>query len=357
MSHAHPAARREEHRGFALIGRIREALRSKHTWLLLAIVRLRRLSSFWLLFFADVTALSGSWNNQFGMWNYEQGNYPAAREEFYRAVADDPRNPAYSYNLASALLRLGDCGGATGAYWQAIQLDPSHEPSYHALARLLIEEGRRDEATQLISEWVDARPHDACAHIEMAWIERENGDLNAAEQSLFRSLAAHPNNPVATGQLGRLYEQMGQRERAAVMYRRSLQADWFQPQVQARLAVLENRGGAIDCAEYATRAQFGRSLADDKSARTGIAELHPGADARRLAAERRSSASRRLNRRFVQPVPSHMLVARSASTKNAIAANRQTRCRDQPTASTITRKIGVSIKIKMPRFRIELPCP
>ena len=91
------------------------------------------------------------------------------------------------------------------------------------------------------------------SHIEMAWIERENGDLNAAEQSLFRSLAAHPNNPVATGQLGRLYEQMGQRERAAVMYRRSLQADWFQPQVQARLAVLENRGGAIDAAEYATR--------------------------------------------------------------------------------------------------------
>jgi Flp pilus assembly protein TadD len=191
-------------------------------------------------------ALSGNWNNQIGMWDYEQGNYPAAREEFSRAVADDPRNPAFSYNLACALQRLGDGGGATGAYWHAIQLDPSHEPSYHALARLLLEQGRRDEATQLISEWVDARPHDAGAHVEMAWIERENGDLHAAEQSLFRSLAARPNNPVATGQLGGLYEQMGQRDRAAVMYRRSLQADWFQPQVQARLALLENRGGAID---------------------------------------------------------------------------------------------------------------
>ena len=320
-------------------------------------MRLRRLSSFWLLFFADVTRLAGVGTTSSACGTTSKATIRLRARSF---TGPSPTILGIRRTVTTSLaplLRLGDCGGATGAYWQAIQLDPSHEPSYHALARLLIEEGRRDEATQLISEWVDARPHDACAHIEMAWIERENGDLNAAEQSLFRSLAAHPNNPVATGQLGRLYEQMGQRERAAVMYRRSLQADWFQPQVQARLAVLENRGGAINAPSTQLAPQFGRSLADDKSARTGIAELHPGADARRLAAERRSSASRRLNRRFVQPVPSHMLVARSASTKNAIAANRQTRCRDQPTASTITRKIGVSIKIKMPRFRIELPCP
>jgi Tfp pilus assembly protein PilF len=189
---------------------------------------------------------SGNLNNQVGMWSYERGNYLAAREEFTRSVADEPRSPAFNYNLACALRCLGDSGGAAQAYWRAIQLDPSHEPSYHALARLLIEEGRRDEATQLISTWVDAQPRNAGAQIEMSWIERENGDPNAAEQSLFRALAARPNNPVATGQLGQLYEQMGQNDRAAVMYRRSLQADWFQPQVQARLALLQNRGGATE---------------------------------------------------------------------------------------------------------------
>jgi Tfp pilus assembly protein PilF len=191
-------------------------------------------------------SMSGNLNNQVGMWNYERGNYPAARGEFSRAVADDPLNPAFNYNLACTLQRLGDSGGAAQTYWRAIQLDSSHEPSYHALARLLIEEGHRDEATELISNWVEAQPHNAGAQIEMAWIERENGDLNEAEQSLFRSLAARPNNPIATGQLGQLYEQMGHSERAAIMYRRSLQADWFQPQVQARLALLEGRSGTIE---------------------------------------------------------------------------------------------------------------
>lgn len=191
-------------------------------------------------------SLSGNLNNQVGMWNYERGNYPAARGEFSRAVADDPLNPAFHYNLACTAQRLGDSAGATQAYWRAIQLDSSHEPSYHALARLLVEEGRRDEATELISNWVEAQPRSAGAHIEMAWIERENGDLNAAEQSLFRSLAARPNNPIATGQLGELYERMGHSERAAIMYRRSLQADWFQPQIQARLALLESHRGPIE---------------------------------------------------------------------------------------------------------------
>jgi Tfp pilus assembly protein PilF len=188
-------------------------------------------------------SFSGNWNNRIGMWNYEQGNYVAAREEFVRAVADEPRSPAFNYNLGCAAQRLGDRGTAVQAYWRAIQLDRTHQPSYHALARVLIEDGRPDEATQLISTWVEAQPRDPGAQIEMAWLERENGDLDAAEQSLFRSLAARPNNPVATAQLGLLYEQKGQSERAAVMYRRSLQADWFQPQIQARLALLDNRGG------------------------------------------------------------------------------------------------------------------
>ncbi len=203
--------------------------------------------------------VSGNWNNQVGMWNYQQGNYVAAREEFARAVADEPLSPAFNYNLGCAVQHLGDHGSATQAYWRAIQLDRTHQPSYHALARLLIEDGRRDEAAQLISTWVDVQPRDASAQIEMAWLERENGDLNAAEQSLFRSLAARPNNPVATAQLGLLYEQMGKSERAAVMYRRSLQADWFQPQIQARLALLQNGSGTNDCAEHHAGAQLGHS--------------------------------------------------------------------------------------------------
>jgi Tfp pilus assembly protein PilF len=185
-------------------------------------------------------SMSGSVNNQIGMWNYQQGNYQAAREEFSRAAADDPQNASFTYNLACAMRRQSDFGAAEANYLRAIQVDPSHQPSYHALAALMFQEGRRAEATQMVSSWAQSQPQDSGAQIEMAWIQHENGDVSGAEQSLYRSLAARPNNPIATAQLGQLYQETGRADRAAVMYRRSLQADWLQPQVQARLASLQN---------------------------------------------------------------------------------------------------------------------
>jgi Tfp pilus assembly protein PilF len=188
-------------------------------------------------------SMSGNFNNQVGMWNYQQGNYQAAREEFTRAAADDPHNASFTYNLACAIRRQGDLGRAEATYQQALRIDPSHQPSYHALAELMIAEGRRAEATELISTWAERNPRDSGAQVEMAWMQHENGDLKGAEQSLYLSLAARPNNPIATAQLGQLYQEMGQPDRAAVMYRRSLNGDWLQPQVRTRLASLQSSGG------------------------------------------------------------------------------------------------------------------
>jgi Tfp pilus assembly protein PilF len=189
-------------------------------------------------------SMSGSANNQVGMWNYQQGNYQAAREEFSRAAADDPQNASFTYNLACAMRRQGDFGAAEANYLRAIQADPSHQPSYHALAELMLQEGRPAEATRLVSSWAQSQPQDSGAQIEMAWIQHENGDVNGAEQSLYRSLAARPDNPIATAQLGQLYQETGRTDRAALMYRRSLQADWLQPQVQSRLASLQSPNGS-----------------------------------------------------------------------------------------------------------------
>jgi Tfp pilus assembly protein PilF len=186
---------------------------------------------------------NGHVNNQVGMWDYRQGNYVAARVQFNRAVADDPLNASFAYNLACAMKHTGDLAGAEQTYRHAIQLDPNYQPAYHGLALLMNEEGRRLEALQFVSTWAAAQPHHPGAQIELAWIERQNGDSVASERALYQALALDPGNPIATGQLGQLYQETGQSERAMAMYQRSLRGNWMQPEVQSRLASLRDSHG------------------------------------------------------------------------------------------------------------------
>ena len=77
----------------------------------------------------------------------------------------------------------------------------------------------------------------------MAWIQHENGDMSGAEQSLYQSLAARPNNPITRPlSSDNFIRKRGEPiARATVMYRRSLQADWLQPQVQSPLATVKSQ--------------------------------------------------------------------------------------------------------------------
>lgn len=194
-----------------------------------------------LLCLGGCNTMNGGMNNQFGQAFYRQGNVTVARDEFQRAVANDPYNADYIHNLATAMKRQGDLAGAERTYRQAIDLDPGHQPSYHGLALLLKEEGRTPEAVSLLEGWMDQQPYSAEPFIEMAWLKRESGDIAGTEQLLLTALRVKPNDYVATAQLGQLYQDTNQPDRAMAMYRRSLNAHWYQPEVQSRVAQLQRQ--------------------------------------------------------------------------------------------------------------------
>src|SRR5262245_44597613 len=104
-----------------------------------------------LLILAPVAAggcntMHGAYDNRVGMSYYHRGNYAFARDNFRRAVANDPDNADYRHNMAAAMKKQGDVAAAEHAYRETLQVDPSHQPTYHALAVLMKEQGRQAEA-------------------------------------------------------------------------------------------------------------------------------------------------------------------------------------------------------------------
>ena len=190
--------------------------------------------------------------NSEGVRLYQAGNYQQAADAFQRAVANDPRSATSYYNLAAALHKTGkltnnpnDLAQAERYYNQCLEYDPNHTECYRGLAVLLVETGRTDASFRLLEGWSTRSPQLAEPKIELARLLEEQNNSQLASARLVEALAIDPNNPRALTALGRLREVQGDRNQAVANYQRSLSVNRNQPEVAARVAVLQATGAGV----------------------------------------------------------------------------------------------------------------
>ncbi|WP_298866508.1 tetratricopeptide repeat protein [uncultured Gimesia sp.] len=191
------------------------------------------------LTFSGCNSMHGVASNEMGNGYYQRGEYAKAQAAFTRAIADNPGNPDYVHNLAIVMEKEGNLAGAEQTYRNALKIDPSHQPSHHGLAELMISQGRQQEAVQHVTAWRDTQPYIAESHLEMAWLQQQSGDITGAEQSLKTASNIDPSHPKALAHLGQVYQQTGRSQEALAMYEQSLHSEWYQPQVQSRIASIK----------------------------------------------------------------------------------------------------------------------
>lgn len=184
--------------------------------------------------------------NAEGVQYFQQANYREALAQFQQAIQSDPSNADAYYNIAATYHRIGkdynrpeDLLQAERSYNLCLDHDPDHRECHRALAVLLAEEGRPQDAVRLLENWSDRNSMSPAPKIELARLYNEMGNPRAANDQLVRSVQIDPNNAQTWAALGKVNEEMGDRNQALVNYRRSLELNGFQPEVQARVASLQ----------------------------------------------------------------------------------------------------------------------
>ncbi len=192
-----------------------------------------------VLFLVGCNTTSGKMHQQIGSTHYRNGQLQQAKEEFHRALADDPQNATHAHNLATTMKKQGNMVAAEQMFRRAITIDPNHQPAYHGLVKMMNAQGRSKEAVSLLNNWQQSNTASAAPYVEMAALQRETNDIAGAEQSLKTALKKQPNHPIAISNLGLLYEQTGRVNEAKIMYQRSLSSNMKQPEVYRRLAAIQ----------------------------------------------------------------------------------------------------------------------
>lgn len=142
----------------------------------------------------------------------ERKDYPAAAQEFAKAIALNPDLATVHSLNGRALLGTGDPEGATREFRRELQANPNDFEANLFLGHLRKNEGRHAEARDYLTRALQMRPHDLSARHALASLLVAAGETDVAREHLERVVSEAPEFVEAHVLLATVYYRLNRRD-------------------------------------------------------------------------------------------------------------------------------------------------
>jgi Flp pilus assembly protein TadD len=160
-------------------------------------------------------------NNQAAQF-LEKGDAKQAVQMFQQAVALNPGDETFHFNLGVALARVGDPTNAELQYKEALRLLPEYPEVHHNYGNLLFRAGRLAEAEAHLSEAVNELPESPTFNNSLGVLQQRLKKTNDALLSFQKAVECDSNYMEAHFNLALSYLNRKDRERGIAELRETL---------------------------------------------------------------------------------------------------------------------------------------
>jgi predicted O-linked N-acetylglucosamine transferase (SPINDLY family) len=160
-----------------------------------------------------------------GVLAHQTGRHEDAVHLIGKAIAENPRIPAFYNNLGNALKAQGKLEDADAAYERALMLNPQYYEAYYNRGLVRQAQGRWDEAVENYGRVLAHQPRHADAHNNLGNALQALGRLDEALAAYGRALQVRPNFTDALNNAGNVLRAQGNATGAIDSYTRALSHD------------------------------------------------------------------------------------------------------------------------------------
>ncbi|MGD0413702.1 MAG: tetratricopeptide repeat protein, partial [Verrucomicrobiota bacterium] len=190
----------------------------------------------------------GSWlaHNELGAIQLEQGKLDEAAGQFKMTLALHPGDEKAQNNLGAVWSRKGEAGEAIAEYQKALDLNPDYADAHNNLGHELLQRGQAGEAIAQFRLALSLQPHFANAHFNLGNALLQQGAFVEAVAHYRKALDLQPDFAEARNNLGHALFLQGEFLEAIAQFRKALDLQPDYPQARGNLGLALLRQGDFD---------------------------------------------------------------------------------------------------------------